>query len=182
MPKLRKVAGAWRDVAARHRKVDGQWRRVKESYRKVDGRWVKTMSLPYIEPYIYNTDSGRVNAGTYFDSSTGSYRAYIENQPWTLDGVDVGFKIKGLPENAEINITLSTYEGNDRTTAVSFFTAAYQLGAYNVPSSPINTTYQNINGGEFLMIIRYNNMSTHTGMMNFALHSVKINGVPMPLP
>ena len=42
MPKLRKVAGAWRSGSARYRKVAGAWRRVKESYRKVDGRWVKT--------------------------------------------------------------------------------------------------------------------------------------------
>ena len=180
MPKLRKVAGAWRSGSARYRKVDGKWRRVKESYRKVDGRWVKTMSTPYIVPYIDNPVPDTTDVGLIFDDATKSYRAYVDSKPPSPYEVVTGLRILNLPEYATVSVELSTL--NTRNVALSCQSGFGAIGGHIATTLPEYVTFTNVVGGEFTVIARYSSSMTHTGDLNFVLSGVKINGVQMTLP
>lgn len=181
MPKMRKIDGAWRTVAARYRKVDGQWRRVKESYRKVDGIWVKTLSQVYLQPYVINPNPDLSDAGVYFDIDTGSYRGYIYGRPSHSSTVEVGIRIGNIPADSKVMVELATYDGITNNVAISMYSNGEYLGHRVATKTVTYTTYREVSG-EFIMKIQFAGTNTDVTKMNFVLYDVQINDVSIPMP
>lgn len=181
MPKMRKVGGAWRSVAARYRKIGGQWRRVKESYRKVAGIWVKTFESTYLETYVINPDPANSNAGVYYDAAVGAYRAYIYGRPNGSSVVEVGIRIGNIPRNSEIRLELATYDGITNTVNVVLDSNGSSLGWIPVTKDATYFVKQNVNA-PFTLKIVFNADNTNVTNANFVLSDVKINNVSIPLP
>lgn len=181
MPKMRKIDGAWRPVADRYRKVDGQWRKVKESYRKIDGIWVKTFSQVYLQPYVINPDPDLSDAGVYFDSAAGSYRAYIYGRPNHSSTVEVGIRIGNIPADSKVSVELATYDGLTNIVAIVLYANGEYIGVRQATKSIAYTTQRNVSG-EFSMAIRFSGTNTDVTKMNFVLSDVKINDESIPMP
>ena len=179
MAKMRKIDGVWRTVADRYRKVDGVWRKVKESYRKIDGVWIKTFGEGYLQPYVIDPDLS--DAGVYFDSATGSYRAYIYGRPNHSSTVEVGIRIGNIPAKSTVMVELSTYDGITNNVAVSMYSNGEYLGHRVATKTVTHTTYQEVSG-EFIMKIQFAGTNTDVTKMNFALSDVQINGESIPMP
>ncbi len=181
MPKMRKIDGAWRPVADRYRKVDGQWRKVKESYRKIDGIWVKTFSQVYLQPYVINPDPDLSDAGVYFDSAAGSYRAYIYGRPNHSSTVEVGIRIGNIPADSKVSVELATYDGLTNIVAVTMYSNGEYLGYRQATKTVAYTTQRDVSG-ELILKIQFAGTNTDVTKMNFVLSDVKINDESIPMP
>lgn len=181
MPKMRKVDGVWRTVADRYRKVDGQWRKVKESYRKIDGIWVKTFGGVYLQPYVINPDPDLSDAGVYFDTEAGVYRAYIYGRPQYSNTVEVGIRIGNIPENSKVEVELATYDGLTDIVPVVLSVNGEYSGVRQATKTVAYTTMRDVSG-EFSMAIRFSGTNTDVTKMNFVLSNVQINDEFIPLP
>ena len=181
MPKMRKIGGEWHPVTARYRKVDGQWRRVVNSYRKINGLWVKVFGQPYLQPYVINPDPDLSDAGVYFDSATGSYRAYIYGRPNHSSTVEVGIRIGNIPENSKVEVELATYDGLTNIVAIVLYANGEYIGVRQATKTIAYTTQRNVSG-EFSMAIRFSGTNTDVTKMNFVLSDVQINDESIPMP
>ena len=181
MPKMRKIDGSWRTVADRYRKVDGQWRKVKESYRKVDGIWVKTFSQVYLQPYVINPDPDLSDAGVYFDSAAGAYRAYIYGRPNHSSTVEVGIRIGNIPADSKVSVELATYDGITNIVAVTMYSNGEYLGYRQATKTVAYTTQRDISD-ELILKIQFAGTNTDVTKMNFVLSDVKINDESIPMP
>ena len=181
MPKMRKVAGAWRTVADRYRKVNGQWRKVANSYRKVNGVWVKTFGGVYLQPYVINPDPDLSDAGVYFDSEAGAYRAYIYGRPQYSNTVEVGIRIGNIPADSKISVELATYDGLTDIVPVVLYVNGEYKGVRQATKTIAYTTMRDVSG-EFSMAIRFSGTNTDVTKMNFVLSDVQINDESIPMP
>ena len=181
MPKMRKISGEWRTVADRYRKIDGVWRKVKESYRKIDGVWVKTFGGVYLQPIVNNPAPQSTEAGVYFDSTSGTYRAYIYGRPSTSGTVEAAIRIANIPANSEVSVRLALFDNIPNGFTATFYSGSTYLGYWQANRTAAYTTYKNVTG-EFTIYLSFVSSNTSVDKMNFALSDVKINGSPIPLP
>ena len=181
MPKMRKIDGAWRTVADRYRKVDGVWRKVKDSYRKIDGVWVKTFGGIYLQPYVINPDPDLSDAGVYFDSEAGAYRAYIYGRPNHSSTVEVGIRIGNIPDDSKVEVELATYDGITNIVAVTMYSNGEYLGYRQATKTVAYTTIRDVSG-EFVLKIQFSGTNTDVTKMNFVLSNVQINDEFIPMP
>lgn len=181
MPKMRKVAGAWRSVVARYRKVDGQWRRVKESYRKIDGRWVEIFSSMYAQMYVINPNPDIFDAGISYDIATNTYTAYIYAKENTDDLVEVGIRVGNIPQNSNVGIKLTAYDGVQQNSSVFVSSGNNLLGAYAPNVAGATYTIANISN-DVALFIRMEGKYLGYTKKNFKLSNFTINDVPAPTP
>lgn len=181
MPKMRKIGGEWRTVADRYRKVDGQWRRVVNSYRKINGLWVKVFGQPYLQPYVINPDPDLSDAGVYFDSASGSYRAYIYGRPNHSSTVEVGIRIGHIPADSKVSVELATYDSITNMVSITMYSNGEYLGYRQATKSVAYTTQRNVSG-ELILKIQFAGTNTDVTKMNFVLSDVKINDESIPMP
>ena len=181
MPKLRKVAGAWRDTAARYRKVDGQWRRVKESYRKIDGRWVKIFSSIYAQMYIINPNPDNFDAGISYDSATDTYTAHLYAKENTDDLAEVGIRVGNIPANSTVGIKLTAFDGVVENNSVQFYGNGKLLSSYGYNTLGASYTIQAVNN-DLVLCIQLKGKYLGYTKKNFKLSNFTINGAPVPAP
>ena len=179
MPKLRKVDGAWRNVAARYRKIAGQWRRVKESYRKVDGVWVKIFGHTFISPIVRNPDPQNSDANVYFDEATQSWKSYITGNPSAGNTVEVGLHIHNIPAKSRVSVKVAKYDNLGGSVVIGFYSNGVLLSGYGISVTPTEKTLADVSD-ELSLIINLAAGSDRS-QVNFALYEVTINGEVLPL-
>lgn len=179
MPKLRKVDGAWRSVAARYRKVAGQWRKVVDSYRKVDGIWVNIFSSMYVQMFVNNPNPDIFDVGISYDINTNAYYAYIHAKERAEDLVEVGIRIGNLPQNSKVQFKIATYDGIAEFSTVRITSGGAFVSNYSFDGTGYTRTYTNISN-DLVISLHMQGNNFGDGKKNFKLSSLSINDVLLP--
>ena len=146
MPKMRKVAGAWRTVADRYRKVNGQWRKVVTSYRKINGVWVKVFGKTYLRTFVENADKTTGVAQIVWDATNNALVATVNGTPNAGATVRVGVIVDNVPANTTVQIQRRTEASTEILNRVVFTSNGVEIGALTGNNPKNYNRFQNVSG------------------------------------
>ena len=176
MPKLRKIAGAWRSVADRYRKVDGVWRKVLFSYRKIDGVWKMVFGsrTEMVSTFAEDNPNFHGSLGTDWDATANKYRVWVNGNIYGAQSMILGLIVDNIPAGSTVALDWSGAKNYVEHMQIMVDTGDTVLLTQSETFARRTDTFNNVSGS-MRVYIKFS-LGSPVGEVSFDLFGLSING------